>query len=243
MSDADDGLDLPYIRQEDDQVEPLAEPKDIPLVVFDFDGTLADQRGSWGLLYRLFGVEDSGTERTEAFWDDELTFQEWCEGNVADWRARGVTRDNLERTAQAIKLAVGADALLRALAERDIPFGVLSSGVADLIGKLDPYKPAFVESNEICYDEGIPVAVDAYVGPFDKGDALVDICEARDVNPANVVYVGDSHSDTEAFAEAGLAVLFDPDDRINNEDYALVDVVVADRDLTLVGNVLGLSED
>lgn len=223
-------------------VEPVVDPAAIPLVVFDFDGTLAAQRGSWGLLYRLFGVEERGSERTEAYWDGELTFQEWCEGNVADWQAKGVTRDNLERAAQALKLTVGADKLLSALDERDVTFGVLSSGIADLVGRLDPYEPSFVASNEIHYDDDVPVDVNASVGPFDKGEALLDICDRRGVASENVVYVGDSHSDTEAFAEAGLAILFDPDDRIDDGDYALVDVVVADHDLAVVADFLGVGE-
>lgn len=242
MTVSDESTDPTYVGSES-SVSRVIDPEAVPLVVFDFDGTLATQRGSWGLLYRLFGVEDSGTERTEAYWEDELTFQEWCEGNVADWRARGVTRDNLERAARALKLAAGADALLRALDDRGIPFGVLSSGVDDLVARLDPYGPAFVESNEIHYDDGVPVSVDARVGPFDKGDALRDICDRRGVLPADVVYVGDSHSDTEAFDLAGLSVLFDPDDRIEEDDYALVDVVVEEHDLGLVADVLGVRDD
>lgn len=223
--------------------DPLVDLATVPLVVFDFDGTLAAQRGSWGLLYRLFGVEESGTERTEAYWDDELTFQQWCEGNVADWRARGVTRDNLNRAARALKLTVGADTLLSGLDEQGIPFGVLSSGIVDLVGRLDPYDPMFVVSNEIHYEDGVPIGVDARVGPFDKGKALINICECRGIDPDDIVYVGDSHSDTEAFAEAGVAVLFDPDDRIDKEDYALVDIVVNDHDLAAVADILGVGSD
>lgn len=241
MTDTTDHQDPPRIDT-DTRLERLSNPETIPLVVFDFDGTLAAQRGSWGLLYRLFGVEERGNERTAAFWEGELTFQEWCEGNVDDWRRNDVTRDNLQRAARAIKLTTGADTLLRALNEQAIPFGVLSSGVGDLVRRLDTYEPSFVETNEIRYDDEVPVGVDAKVGPSDKGDALLAICERRDVSPEDIVYVGDSHSDTEAFAEAGVAILFDPDERIDDEDYELVDVVVTDRDLALVADILGLRE-
>lgn len=224
-------------------IDPLVDPAAIPLVVFDFDGTLATQRGSWGLLYRLFGVEESGDERTKAYWNDELTFQEWCEGNVDDWRSRGVTKDNLERAAQALKLTNGADTLLCALQKHDVPFGVLSSGISILVERLDPYNPMFVKSNEIRYDDGVPVDVDAKVGPFDKGEALIDICKRRDIEPDEIVYVGDSHSDTEAFAEAGISILFDPDDRLDDEDYTLVDIVVENHNLAIVADVLGVAEN
>lgn len=201
------------------------------LVVFDFDGTLAEQRGSWGLLYRLFGVEDSGQKRTDAYWDGELSFQKWCEGNIADWRDRGVTAANLERVAEAIKLTEGANRLLKRLNEETIPFGVLSSGVLDLTTKVDVYDPAFIVSNEIIFEDDIPVDVRAHVGPDDKGDILRQICSEFDINSQDIVYVGDSHSDIEAFEFAGTSVLFDPDDRINEADYELVDYLQNRRDL------------
>lgn len=237
-SDGPAAVELVRVSDDEPPAQPLVNVENIPLVVFDFDGTLAEQRGSWGLLYRLFGVEERGTARTEAFWDGELTFQEWCDGNVTDWRARGVTRDNLRRAAAAIKLTTGADTLLRALVDRPIPFGVLSSGVRELVSQVEEYGPAFIESNTIQYDGDVPIGVEATVGPFDKGEILRELCAARGVASEQVVYIGDSHSDTEAFEEAGTAILFDPDDRISEEDYTLVDGVVEDRDLGLVASLI-----
>lgn len=202
------------------------------LVVFDFDGTLAEQRGSWGLLYRLFGVEARGNQRTEAYWNDELTFEEWCDGNVADWRSQGVTRDHLQRVAHAVKLTTGAENLLSELNAADIPFGVISSGITDLMSRLNRFEPAFVLSNEIVYDDdAVPVDANANVGPNDKGTILLRICDQRDVDPDETLYVGDSHSDVEAFEVAGTAILFDPDDRIDESAYELVDHIEHERDL------------
>ncbi|GAA0238153.1 hypothetical protein GCM10009000_062090 [Halobacterium noricense] len=228
-----DATDVP-LRYHRDFEQSFPPATGVELVVFDFDGTLAEQRGSWGLLYRLFGVEERGAMRTEAFWDDELTFQEWCFGNVIDWRNQGATREHIERAGDAIKLTTGADRLLRTLSKQEIPYGILSSGITDLIRQIGDFDPVFVRSNDIEYKESAPVNVDAAVGPFDKGDVLTQICESRDITLDAVMYVGDSHSDLEAFDVAGIAVLFDPDDRIDADDYALVDVVIEKRDLSLV---------
>lgn len=207
-------------------------PVDPPaLVVFDFDGTLAEQRGSWGLCYRAFGTEDAGERRTEAYRDGEISFEQWCEGNVRDWRERGVTRENIRRIADAIKLTTGAEDVLESLADEGIPFGVLSSGIADLMARIDRFDPQFVLSNEIIYDESVPVGVTATVGPNDKGTALRTVCDRLEIDPLDVTYVGDSHSDVEAFEVAGTSVLFDPDARIEDEAYELVDHVERDRDL------------
>lgn len=217
---------------------PIAAESAPRLVVFDFDGTLAEQRGGWGLLYRLFGLETEGTERTDAYWRGDVTFAKWCEGNVADWRRRGVTKAHLERAANAIKLTRGADSLLRGLSADGIPFGVLSSGVVDLTARLDAYDPAFVVSNEILYENGEPVGVRPHVGPNDKGEILAELCATTGVPRERVAYVGDSHSDVEAFEEAGTAVLFDPDDRIDDAHYDLVEYCQERRDLSKLESLL-----
>ncbi len=202
------------------------------LVVFDFDGTLAEQRGSWGLLYRLFGTERTGSERTDAYWDGEITFAEWCSGNVADLRERGVTRSHLARAADAIKLTEGVPETLTRLTEADVPFGVVSSGVSNLMRVVDPYDSAFIVSNTISFDdEGYVADAEATVGPNDKGDILHRLCAERGVDLDAVGYVGDSHSDTEALEIAGTAVLFDPDDRIGPTERDLADAVIDTRDM------------
>lgn len=216
----------------DEQIQAIEAAPEPSLVVFDFDGTLAEQRGSWGLLYRLFGVEDTGDARTEAYWDGELTFDEWCAGNVADWRETGVQHEHVMRAANAIKLTTGAAELLSHLNEVDIPFGVLSSGIVDLMSCLERFEPTFTISNEIVYEDNIPVDVIANVGPDDKDDHLLQICEDHEIDIEAVLYVGDSHSDIEAFEIAGTSVLFDPDDRIDDSAHELVDLVLYERDLS-----------
>lgn len=202
------------------------------IVIFDFDGTLAEQRGSWGLLYRLFGVEKSGERRTKAYWDGELTFAEWCNGNIADWREHNVQKRHLERAAAAIKLTTGAETLLHYLDTQDIPFGVLSSGVSTLVARISEFDPEFIHSNEVVFnDDGEPIDVRANVGPDDKGHRLLHLCDELEIEPEEVVYVGDSHSDVEAFEVAGTTILFDPDDRIDEEAYGLVDHIEHKRDL------------
>lgn len=212
----------------------LFDPNEGPgptLVVFDFDGTLAEHRGSWGLLYRLFGVERAGEARTEAFWDGELTFPEWCAGNVADWRDRGVRREHLDRAAAAVKWTRGAEELLAELARRDVPFGVVSGGVLDVVERVEALGPSFVVANEIVYEDGVPTGVIPRVPPDAKGEILEELGDRAGVDPTEFVYVGDSHTDEEAIAVAGTTVAFDPDSRIEKSAVETADHVVRERDL------------
>lgn len=209
------------------------------LVSFDFDGTLAAHRGGWSLLYRLFGVEGPGVTRTEAFRNDDISYEAWATGNVADWDDRGVRREHVERAARAVKLVTGATDLFGALRDSGVPFGVISAGVRGLTNRIERFDPAFVVSNEIVYDEaGVPVDVVTRVPPGSKGQLLGQLCSDADVDPARVVHVGDGKSDLAAFDRAGTAVLFDPEDPLREDVPETVDHVVRDRDLSALEPIL-----
>lgn len=208
------------------------------LVTFDFDGTLAEHRGGWGLFYRLFGVEDAGEERTTAFWDGEISYDEWTAGNLADWRDRGVRRPHVDGAADAVKLATGAEDLLADLGDSRVPFGVVSAGVRSLIRPVERFDPAFVVSNEVVYDDDVPVDAVSRVPPGSKGEILTALCAEAGIDPEAAVHVGDSRSDEAAFAVAGTSVLFDPDGQIDDEVYGTVDHVVETRDLSRIRSVV-----
>lgn len=205
------------------------------LAVFDFDGTLVDQRGGWLLLQELFGTRDRGKELTERYREGDLTFQEWCAENGALLADRGVTDAHIRRAAAAVKLTRGAESLLETIADANVPFGTISAGVTNLQAVLTEFDPAFTLGNEIRFDDaGRITRVDAGVGPDEKDDVLERVCRDRGLSTADVFYVGDSHTDEEAFEVAGTAVLFDPDTRIDDGVYEEVDAVVDTRDLRVV---------
>lgn len=207
------------------------------LVGFDFDGTLAAHRGGWSLLYRLFGVEAAGEARTDAFWDGEVTYDEWMAGNIADWRERGVRRSHLKRAADAVLLRTGTPELLDALRDSGIPFGVISAGVRDLIRPVERFDPAFIIANEVTYEDGIPVDVVGRVPPDSKGSIVKRLCAEADIDPADVVYIGDSPREDGAFEVAGTAILVDADGRVDDPADA-IDHVHEEWDLTALRAVL-----
>ena len=205
------------------------------LAVFDFDGTLVDQRGGWLLLQELFGTREQGKRLTERYREDELTFAEWCDENAALLDGRGVEKTHIDRAASAVKLTRGAGGLLETILDANVPFGTVSAGVTNLQDVLSKFEPAFVRGNEIRFDDsGSIIGVDAGVGPNEKDDVLERICRDRKITTTDVFYVGDSHTDEEAFEVAGTSVLFDPDDRIDDGVSETVDAVVDTRDLRLV---------
>ncbi|MFU1783523.1 HAD family hydrolase [Haloarcula japonica] len=199
------------------------------LVVFDLDGTLTRQRGGFELLHTLYGTTSEAETLMDRFEAGEITFAEWCRGAVDVWRANDVTKSDIERATRAVKPKAGAVDLLKHLQGTDIRFGILSAGVANLATQFEPYEPAFVRGNWLRFEDGRISGIDVGVGPNEKGEVLRKIRTSQ--NPTSIAYIGDSHTDTEAFVEADTAVLFDPDERVPEAAVDAADTVIESADI------------
>lgn len=199
------------------------------LVVFDLDGTLTRQRGGFELLHTLYGTTPVGEELQDRFDTGALTFEEWCRETVDHWRAVGITPGDIEVAAEAVTPKAGATTVLETLRSEGVPFGILSAGVANLAARFERFDPAFVRGNRIRFEDGALAGIDVTVGPTQKGERLREIRQQRP--DVEITYVGDSHSDTEAFVEADSAILFDPDDRVPSDAVAAADSIVGSSDI------------
>ncbi|MFY4813562.1 HAD family hydrolase [Haloarcula sp. AONF1] len=204
------------------------------LVVFDLDGTLTRQRGGFELLHTLYGTTPEAETLMDRFEAGEITFTEWCRGAVDVWRANDVTKSDIERVIQAVKPKAGAVDLLKHLQGTDVRFGILSAGVANLATQFEPYEPAFIRGNWLRFEDGRVSGIDVGVGPDEKGELLRKIRIKQ--NPPSITYIGDSHTDTEAFVEADTAVLFDPDDRVPETAIDAADTIIEGGDMSEVRN-------
>lgn len=204
-------------------------------VVFDYDGTLATHRSGWTLLHSVFGTGHVQKERVEAYRAGDLLFEEWADLDVQNWVERGATRDDIELAADAVKISNGAPQTLSELENRGYRFGILSGGVRQLTSKIQKFNPEFICANRLKYDgEGNLDGVDKEVGPSEKAEVLKDLGKKYGFNPNDVTFVGDSHSDLEAFEIVNKAILFDPDPALKKSEYDVADIVIAEHDLTQI---------
>ena len=194
------------------------------LVVFDLDGTLTRQRGGFELLHTLYGTTPEGDALMDRYESEQITFAEWCRGAVDVWRVNGITESDIDRAIRAVKPKSGAIELLTQLQQSGIRFGILSAGVANLATPFERFEPAFVRGNWLQFEDGQLSGVDVGVAPDQKGEILRTIRSAQ--NPKSITYIGDSHTDTEAFIEADTAVLFDPDERVPETAIDAADTII-----------------
>jgi phosphoglycolate phosphatase len=170
------------------------------LVIFDFDGTLADS-GGWLArelrpLARRFGFRQVGEAEIDALRGYE-TRRILTELGVAAWKLPFIARHlrrRLAQDAEAIPLVPGAKALLRRLAGQGVVLGVVSSNSAANVRRiLGPEAAALVEH----YACGASL--------FGKAAKFRKVLRAARARACDAICIGDETRDIEAAREAGLA--------------------------------------
>jgi phosphoglycolate phosphatase len=170
------------------------------LVIFDFDGTLADS-ARWlseelNPLARRFGFREVSAAQIE-----ELR---GCDSRgvlarlgVPAWKLPFIARHlrrRMKQDAEAIPLVPGAKALLRRLAGQGVVLGVVSSNSADNVRRiLGPEAAALVEH----YACG--------AGLFGKAAKFRKVLRRARIAATETLCIGDETRDIEAARQAGLA--------------------------------------
>lgn len=172
----------------------------LKLVVWDFDGTLADSLPSMvGIFNRLAPelgfkpLEDVNAARSVPM--RQLLRQQ----GISLWRLPRLVRKYHAAAAEEadkLKLATGVPAVLAALAGAGVRLGVLSSNREDNIRRC-------LRANGA---EGHFAFVVGYPRLFGKAKALKRILRAERVTREEVLYVGDELRDVEASKKAGVKV-------------------------------------
>jgi phosphoglycolate phosphatase len=170
------------------------------LVIFDFDGTLADS-ARWvarelNPLARRFGFREVSEAEIEALRSCD-TRQILSRLGVPTWKLPFIARHLRQRQAQeaeTIQLFPGAKALLRSLAGQGVVMGLVSSNSAANVRRiLGPEAAALIEH----YECGAAL--------FGKAAKFRKVVRRARVQPVETLCIGDETRDIEAAREAGLA--------------------------------------
>jgi phosphoglycolate phosphatase len=170
------------------------------LVIFDFDGTLADS-ARWlarelNPLAARFGFRQMSEAEVESLRGCD-TRQILARLGVPGWKVPLIARhlqQRVAREADTIQLFPGAKALLRSLAGQGVVLGLVSSNSAANVRRiLGPEAAALIEH----YECG--------AGLFGKASRFRKVVRRARVQPAETLCIGDETRDIEAARAAGLA--------------------------------------
>lgn len=183
----------------------------MPLVAFDFDGTLTAAEMNV-LLGQLIGAETEMATITDRAMNGDLPYSESLRSRVA--LLEGLPVAEVDRALSTVELRPGATDVLAALSDADVPVVILTGGFERGVrSALEAAGVAVdrVVANRLVAADG--VLTGEVTGPLVDG-AKVAILESlateHGVPLAAVVAVGDGANDRSLLEAAGFAIGYEP---------------------------------
>ena len=185
----------------------------LKVVCFDCDGVLADTISSWVLIHEHFGTGD--TDMLSRFIAGEISDAEFMSDDIRQGKSvqPQIHRDELLRCYSGVKLMSGAQQVVEALRERGVASVIVSAGVDLMIGSIakllgvDDWAANGFQYDDDGYllDEGV-VTVPAH----DKGTLIHKLARIRQLEPSELVSVGDSSMDLSMHIPGSQFIGFNP---------------------------------
>ncbi len=213
-------------------------------VVFDCDGVLVDAVSSWRTLHDHFGTDNGAN--LHRFIRGEIDDVEFMASDIALWKAvqDPIHKDDLFRAFGGCTLMKGARELIADLREAGVFVAIVSAGVDLFVGSIaamlkvdDWIANGFVFDDEgWLLDEGI-----CRLHATGKGKVIERLLTMHDLEPKDVVSVGDSEMDLSMHIEGSRFIGFSPTRSSSVTAFAQAEVpVVEGRDLALLRPLLGI---
>lgn len=208
-----------------------------PIVVFDMDGVLVQERSSWGLVHDLLGTTNEHSH--EAYLRGEIDDMEFMRRDIALWLSvmPDLTIGDIRNMMQKATPMDGAFECITDLRELGAKISILSGGLKLLSGMLanrwalDGHHANGLEhrADGRLTGEGI-----LEVPLRDKGGVLTrNIMAGGDHGP--IITVGDSSVDISMFKRSDLAIAFRPkEERVRRRAH----IVIERPDLRLVSDAI-----
>jgi phosphoserine phosphatase len=207
-------------------------------VALDVCGVLTVHKSVWQYIHEELGLWDGVAETfQEDFLAGRITYREFCENDARLWAGRDISI--LEGIVARLSYREGIEGLFSTLRQLDFSVGLISTGLTLLTDRIKKDFPVdYAAANRLVEEDGVVTGgVEILIGHDGKGEALIDFAREVEVNPSEIIAVGDGASDIPMFRAAGYAIGFE-DDTMENGDNSLesVDVMVPARlsDLTSI---------
>ncbi len=207
----------------------------VEAVVFDCDGVLIDNISSWWAIHEHFGTRNE--EMLEKFLNKEITEEEFVNHDVEEWKKvqPKIHMDDIMRCYAGVKLMPGAREVISELQSKGVFVAIVSSGVDLLIGtianmlKVDDWAANGFEWDEEGFlTKGAPTKVYSH----DKGIMVEKLIRINDLNPINVISVGDSSTDLSMKVGDSKFIGFNPARERAIEEFERANVpIIKKRDL------------
>ncbi len=180
-------------------------------VIFDVDGTLTPVRSVWQHIHEALGLWDGAARYHQAAFEaGRIDYEEFCRRDASHWQ--GLDEAVLRAITDGIPYRQGVRECMAALKGTGCILGAVSTGLtllADRVGV--EFDLAFVMANRLSTQDGVLTGdVTVSVEHNHKEKAIDRFCRQFDVEPGEVITVGDSDGDISMFRRSGFSVAVHP---------------------------------
>lgn len=187
----------------------------IKLICTDMDGVLVNSHNFWLELHKAYGTLEEGTRLTKAYLTtDYAKLVEEVVGRL--WRGRDAAPyyalvRSVPRMEGIKELFTTLDTFTTPSGER-VPRAIISGGSYDIAERIkNDYGVEFIFANQLLVRDGAisgefkwPVGA----GGYTKAQIIEQLCDDLEILPQEVLMIGDSDSDIEAFRICGVSIAF-----------------------------------
>jgi len=179
------------------------------LVIFDLDGTLTQERSIWEYIHKQLGKWYGFAEEYQnQFLAGNISYEEFCERDAEVWK--GMKVEELLEIVKTVPFHPGVEALINHLKQKGLKLSMVSSGLSLLTNWVhDKYGFHYSVSNDLLHENRIltgKVKIQVY---YDKKAEWVEkILKQFEVNPKEVIAIGDSKGDIDMFQMVGFSIAF-----------------------------------
>ena len=181
----------------------------IKLIIFDMDGVIFKDINFWIELHKKFGTIEQGIKLTEKYLHSN--YEKLVEEVVVKlWK--GKSAKSYYKLVNSLEYLPGVQKLFKHVKRQGWITAIVSASSIDVARRVQhDYGVDHVFANELVIKNG-KVSGDFIwpigVGKHKKAEIIRHLCKDLKIKPKEVIYIGDSDTDIEAFKEVGLPIAF-----------------------------------
>jgi len=194
------------------------------LTVFDMDGIFIEERSSWKVIHKKFGIDNS--DLVDLYLEGKISDEEFLNEDIKRWRENGIKKQDIVKVLEEIPLTPGTEECIK-YCSRKGKTAIISGGIDLLAKRIAKFGIDYVFANGIEFRDDIPWKGILRVPIKRKDIVLKNLMEKIGVEKKEVIVIGDTKYDICMFKMAGLRIGFNARDELANQ----VDFIVEKRDL------------
>jgi len=179
------------------------------LIALDMDGVIFKDVNFWMKLHKKFGTYEQGKALTATYLHTD--YDNLVEEVVVKlWK--GKDAGSYWELVDSLEYLPGVQEIFEYIKKNDLLSAIISASSIDVARRAQrDYSVDHIFANELIIRNGKVTGEFVWpigAGKHKKAEIIRHLCEDLGITPKQVIYIGDSDTDIEAFQEVGLSIAF-----------------------------------